>query len=635
MKFRKFILFISIISLLLVTSCSPSAKIPDGTNDTDNTDTTNTTELADYKFKLSNLPYGSEGLKIYARIRVGENKYSNHLISTVTSCTADAVIEETIQMPKHIDSMYLFFVNEEDEAEYRIKITDEKYLNSATGVYEVDGYYEYYYEYDSEILYSPYIAVNESMFEKLELNKDYTFNYKIKPFIVGYLEKIKGRDIQITIKENQTEGEDKANTKTICKVSLDKTKVMSYSSECDSLYSSSYSTFHCDEDIVYFMIKPQAYDSNLEKEKAEVTLTFSLKIPEEDRCLTIENSCMASDNFLYANGKYYEDKSLKNLYKIDIKLNERFLFHEFAGDISAICEVEQRKLLVSYIVEDEQKKKTTNVAIIDLASGNCSDITTGFEKDVDSILLYKDDQVVLFTETFRDRQDYLYLLNYLTGEYTEVTKKCSSSSFCVPKDAFYLPENDLIVYSQKNTSPKNIAFIRIDNSDVDGPQLYGRSSQYHSDYKMTYPFKLYSTNPLEFINAAGEIFTVKPDIIDSVEPVDEYVQGLLSVTYDNKVKEWCEFKRCLDFTYSDFIACGEYFYIMYVYKLSSLYNNTVVEKHSFANPETVIKTVTIDKEDGIKLWQCGEKLYLQTTYKDYVSVASTSQDMISFHEIDF
>ena len=630
MKLRKFIIFISIISVLLVTGCSSGVKTPDDNNKNGNT---NSQELTDYKFKLSRFPYGSEGLKIYARIRVGD-KYSNHLISTVTSCTADAFIEKTIQMPKTLDSMYLFFVNEEDEAEYRIKITDEEFLNSTTGVYEVDGYYEYYYEYDYMYYSNPYFAVNEGMFEKLELYKEYTFNYNTKPFIVGYFEGIKGRNIQLTINENQTEGEDRANTFTRCFVSLDKTEIMSYSTE--EYIPSSYSSYHCDEDTVYIMIKPYNYDFDLEEEKTGVTLTFSLDIPKEDRCLTIDKSCLASDNFLYASGKYFENKTLKNLYKIDTKLNERLLLHEFDGDISAICEPEQGKLLVSYIVEDEQNKKTTSFAKIDLASGNCSEITTGFEMNVNSILLYKDNQVVLFARNFRDYDNYLYLLNYTTGEYTEVTEKCSSSFWGVAEDAFYLSEYDLIIYSRKYTSPKDINFMRIDNSDVDGPQLYGIDSQYHSEYEMTYPFKLYNTNPLEFINADGKIFTIKTNIIDSIEPIDERDEhGLISVTYYNKVKEWCEFSRSLDLTYSDFVACGEYFYIMKLYKLNSLYNNTIVEKHSFADPETVIDTVTIDKEDGIKLWQCGDKIYLQTTYKGYPSAASTSQDMISFHEIDF
>ncbi len=624
MKGRKIKTCFGLIVLLalFLTACSGSAKLPDK-DPNENVPVPEGTTLVDYKFHLTQLPYGSEGLKIKAQVKIGSNNYV-YDIATVTSCTADAFIDKTVKLPNTYDALTFFFIDDNNKAKYYISIKDV-FINKTTGVYEIDGYYCYYYDTSSP--YKPYIAVNEAHFKELELNKEYSFNYRKEGYIVGYFNNVKGRKIKVEIKENKTE--DKKNTNTYWYASSDITKIMTY--DCDALYS--FSTYNSEEDKVYIMVKPQKYDFSVETEKTGITIKFYIDIPIEDACLTIDQSCFASDGCLYATGEYMSEKSKKKLYKIDPKTNERVLYKEFEGDISYIYEYEPGNLLVAYSIKENDKLKSSNISKIDLATDTVSVFAEGIELVIESIISYENDRLVLFTKDLESTGRSVYLLDAKTGTGKVAPDKCFAASVHTVKEAYYVPEHEIILYSV-NGSPRDIAFFRIDETEADNPQVYGFDSQYHTEYEMHYPHRLFSTNPLEVINGDGDIFTIDIDFIDSVPPVDEQNSGGLA--YHNKIKDWCIWNRNIGFTYDDFIACGDYFYIMKIDKKDAYYeNNTIVEKRSFAEPGTIINTVTFEEENGIRLWKCDQKLYVQTTDWCFPSGTYNAQDKIIFHEIDF
>lgn len=141
---------------------------------------------------------------------------------------------------------------------------------------------------------------------------------------------------------------------------------------------------------------------------------------------------------------------------------------------------------------------------------------------------------------------------------------------------------------------------------------------------------------LEVMTADGDIFSIDTDLIESVEPID--VNPINGDTYLKKIRNWCNWNRTVDIDSVDFFVRGNYYYIVRLEndpELSTLYRNTFVEKYSFDAPGTLLSSCEFNHEDGIKFWNNGEKLYLQTTFEGYVSGAGSSQDIISFHEIDF
>ena len=287
--------------------------------------------------------------------------------------------------------------------------------------------------------------------------------------------------------------------------------------------------------------------------------------------------------------------------------------------------------MVAYTVEDGEGQQSSSISKIALSTGTVSNLSQGIGRLIEYMINYKENKIVLFAKDFKSTEKFAFLLDYTTGTFKSVAQKCVFSLGDI-KEGFYVPDYDIIVYSS-NLSSKDIVFMKIDETDSDNPQLYGYDSKYTYDYENDYPHRLFSVNPLEVITGAGDIFTIDVDYIDSIEPIDEYPSGK---QYHEKMIDWCIWNRNIGFTYDDFIACGDYFYIMKIDKKDAYYkNNTIVEKRSFAEPGTIINTVTFEEENGIRLWKSGQKLYVQTTEWGFPSGTYNAQDMIIFHEIDF
>ena len=138
MKRKIGLLFIAVYAVsLLIISCNPQSPFPEGEDgsgnnsqviqqgSSDQTDANQgSTDLKEFKFKISQLPYGSEGLKIVARVQTGKT-HTDYDLAKVTSCTADAFIEKSIQLPKTYDQLWLFFVDDKKVDKYYIRRTEE------------------------------------------------------------------------------------------------------------------------------------------------------------------------------------------------------------------------------------------------------------------------------------------------------------------------------------------------------------------------------------------------------------------------------------------------------------------------------------------------------------------------------
>lgn len=621
----------------------------DDNNQTNNNENqTNENEevkLIDYKFKVFELPHDSEGLTVVARIKLNK-KYYRENVGKITNYTPETCIEGTVKLPSKYDEFSLWLVDNndgKDEAKYYLSVNKKAFYNENTDVYEIDGYYYIYYENNSFV--KNYVGINEVHFKKLELDKEYSFDYKKQPFLLFYLDNMKGKAIAVQVQENKSitldeNGNEKEtkNTYTDVYYSSDIKKLMSYDVSYSEMLSKRGEEIQSDR--IYFMVKPMYYDSSDDKSKTEAKVTFTRVIQDTEKCLTIDKSVFASDNYLYASGKYLNEKTLTKLYKIDPKTNERVFFHEFGGEITAICEPTPGTLLVSYSIKDEQEQESTSISKIVLATETVSDLVDGIEKLAEYMVGYKDNKVVLFAKDFHTTARFAFLIDYAAGVYKPLTEKCLFSLKQI-KEGFYIPEYDIIIYSVAG-SPKDFSFLKIDETDLENPSCYGWDTKYHVEYEMHYPIKMVKTDPLEVMTADGDIFKIDIDFIDSVEPIDDYDNPSVG-NYYTRIQDWCNWNRTVDIACTDFFIKDNYFYIVRLEndeesEYSNIYRNTFVEKYSFDAPDTIIESCKFTHEDGMKFWSDEETLYLQTTYWDYLSDGTSSSmhcDMICFHEIDF
>ncbi|MBR6341923.1 MAG: hypothetical protein IKR64_08465 [Treponema sp.] len=663
MKAHKFFLFLvsAALAVVLFTGCPGSINPGSGDKETkqqtnnDNNQNNNNEQnnesgnndrqdeevkLIDYKFKVFELPHDSEGLTVVARIILNKKIYRQN-VGTIKNYTPETCIEGTVQLPSKYDEFSLWLIDNndgKDDAIYYLGIDKNIFYKESTGTYEIDGFY-YIYD-DSSSLVENYVGINEAHFKELELDKEYKFDYNREPLLLFYLDNMKDKSIAAIVEENKSvyldengDQKEKRNTYTYVYYSSDIKKIMSYDvSYSDMLYERGE---EIQDDRIYFMVKPMYYNSFTDKDKTESKVKFTRIISDKEKCLTIDKSVFASDGMLYASGTYIDEKTLTKLYKINPDTNERIFVHEFEGDITALCEASQGTLLVSYSITDEEGQKSTSISKINLVTGNVSDSASGIEKMALYMIPYKNDKVVVFAKDFKSTESFVLLIDSKTGDYKLMSEKCLFSLNSI-REGFYVPEQDIIIYTNSG-SPKDFSFLKIDETDSSNPMFYGYDTKYHTEYEMHYPIKLLNTNPLEVMTADGDIFRIDTAFIDSVEPVDDFDNPAVG-NYYHRIKDWCEWNRKVEIECVDFFIKDKYFYIIRLEEDAehpTIYNTTFVEKYSFETPDKLIDSCQFEHEDGMKFWTNGEKLYLQATYWDYLTGVSKSQDMISFHEIDF
>ena len=642
MKLRKIFLFLvsAALSVALFTGC------PGNVSGAEGSETQNDT-LKDYKFNISHLPHDSEGLNVVIRAIFDKKTYEKDL-GKIENYTADTCVEGTVQLPSTHDELTLLLVDKtegKNEIKYLTEISERRF-DQESNTYKITGYY--YFKQESKSLIKKYVGINEKMFKALELDSEYDFNYYKTPFLLFYAEGLLGKKIAASVQENKSkymeDGIEKERNKTFTDVyiSSDINKIMSYDVTYSDLLSK-YGT-ECQSDKVYIMVKPMFYDFDIEEEEALAKVKFTRILQDNEKCLTIDKSVFASDGMLYASGTYIDEKAFDKLYQINPKTNERILFAEVDGKITGIFESVSGTLLVSYDMTEEDGNEKTDVCKIDMSSAVVSPLTNGMDLECKEIIGFKDNKCLMFgrwTNEIHGIETVAYLLDFETGTFKKLKDKCLWSLQGI-NEGFYVPEYDMIVYSG-SSSAHEICFLRVDETDEENPLVYGYNSGLFYDYDKNYPHKLYNTNPLEIITADGDIFTINVALIDSVEPIDDYDEDndLIITNYFKKIEGWCQWSRNINKTYTDFIANGDFFYIMKVTpneEMPTIYKDTTVEKYSFSAPDTLIDSVTIEKEEGLKLWKNNNEVYLQATYWKYLrgeSSYSIDSDMISFHEIDF
>ena len=603
MKSRKFgmLLFICLITFFI--GCSPSANpkktedddvVTDSTSGTPSSTSSNKTD--GQKLKFINLPYGSEGLKIVARVKSGTN-YKNYDIGTVTSSALDAYVEKTIKFPKSYDEITFFFVDDEDNAIYYIPLTDDFY-DETTGVYVMEGYYYYYYEFQNST--KPFAACSEHLIENLEFDVNYAFDSTEKPFLLFKASNVKDKIIGIS-------GVSSWNIQLYA--SADKDKIMTYT--CDE-YDEQF--YECTTDDVYFMIKPYMYGYT----DVTATIKFTDVLPKIQNSLKIMKSFFASDGYMYVSGTNTTHVIDLFLYRYDVTTGKRTVVKNFGTEINAITEVDEGKLIIAH---------RPFISIMDLETGDVSTLATDMPNNIDAIVNYKDNKLAITGKKPGFSTGTFIIMDKQTGtwkEVEEINMQLGQGEPDLAVDLFYFSDLDLFIHGTTHTTPYDISFTKI-KEDSGALKFYSMEPYY--DYDSKSPIKLLSTSPLKFLSAEGNVFTIHPDKI--IEPLPEGYQYYNSSHF----KDWCSCEESIYNPYNDCYITDEYIYYMYAERFA---DHFTVTKCALSNPKEVIAQREYEKQKGIRFFFTNNKLYLLANGTEAIYWVNSERDYdVFFHEIDF
>ncbi len=606
MKSRKFGIFLFLCLITFFIGCSPSANpkktedddvVTDSTSGTPSSTSSNKTD--GQKLKFINLPYGSEGLKIVARVKSGTD-YKNYDIGTVTSSALDAYVEKTIKFPKSYDEITFFFVDDEDNAIYYIPLTDDFY-DETTGVYVMEGYYYYYYEFQNST--KPFAACSEHLIENLEFDVNYAFDSTQKPFFLFKASNVKDKIIGIS-------GVSSWDIQLYA--SADKDKIMTYT--CDK-YDEQF--YECTTDDVYFMIKPYMYGYT----DVTATIKFTDVLPKIQNSLKIRKSFFASDGYMYVSGTNSSQHEDTVLFRYNIATGQRTQIESFDDVIDAIAEVDTGKLIVSH-------GKT--LSIMDLETGNFSTLVTGLPNNPESFVNYKDNKLAIAGKKYESSRGSFIILDKQTGTYEEVEEinmQLGQGDPDLAVDLFYFSDLDLFIHGTTHLTPYSISFTKI-KEDSGALKFYSMEPYYQYDYDSKSPIKLLSTSPLlKFLSAEGNVFTIHPDKI--IEPLPEEYQNYNSSDF----KDWCSCEESIYNPYNDCYITDEYIYYMYAERSA---DHFTVTKCALSNPKEVIAQREYEKQEGIRFFFTNNKLYLLANGTEEIYWVDSYRDYdVFFHEIDF
>ena len=605
MNCKKFahLLIVTFLAVLLA-GCSQSAS---GNGSADNGKETSSLPDAtssefkqvDYKFRVSNLPYDSTGLKIYAQVESSKYKVHRVLLGEITSTAKDVYLTATVKLPEEYDALYLCFTDSNNKMYYYNRVRKEYYYNEEKDLWDVDGYYYYYYK-DKRDLTAPYAAISENSLKNLEWGKTYEFDADEGPYLVFQADNTKDKKLHFSI--------DGDTSKVALYVSSDKTKFMTYKGDrtLTEFYDGTTET-------LYIMVRPIEYDFSEDAVKPKCSITITDLASELENCIKIDKACFASDGKIYATGTTADNSEKNTLYCIapDNYLSKTTI-KNFVEPVYTIGELEEGVVYVSY---------KDCISKVDIATGTVTDLVKDLGIKATNVVMFKSDYLVVIGAELHTTTEHGYLVNKRTGAYTEMECKKYPYILSLVKNLQYISDKDLFIY-ERNGSPKDISFLRIDITDPSNPKYVSWDSCYHVECKFDYPTTLFSTSPLKILTAAGEIFNIDVDVINNNDPNDD--------GYRDAIDNWCTYEDVLCKSYSNCYILGDYIYYL---NYDSSGKNCTIEKCALTAPKTVLAQKTYETQKAVDFYKSGEKLYLLTNSAK--SIYTGDYYKVYLHTIDF
>lgn len=560
-----------------------------------------------YKFKISNFPYGSEGQKVVAVINKDDN-ISQKEIGTVSSNST--YLEKTVKLPFRYDQFEIRFLDSSNRIKYYVPIDRSVFYNEQTGVYEVDGDYYYYYTTTPySISEEPKVATTESKIQELQLGTRYNFNSTEEYYKIWHISNAMGKVIKIT-----KEGFD---NKADLYVSSRKNDIMSYSSQ-----SYTGDNIECNTTDVYIMLRPKMYFSIYGAVTCSVTfMDISAEIP---KCLEIDKSIMASDGKIYASGKCSSNTSKGILWCINPSDRTKTQVTNFHDDIIGIRELEEGILYISY---------NTCISTYNLATREISTLVSDLSIQPKTVIPYKDNKLVAVGRRPSASYGDIVLIEKNTGRWKAfdyIDHQLSLGNMDLADDLFYFPDLNFFVHSTKNITPKDICFTVFDSDTIENATYHSCYSELSGGYDMESPLKVISTSPVKVLSAGGCVFRIDKDLIDSVSTDDE--------DYYDKIENWIVYEGTPYRSYTDCIFTDDYIYYMNYhlesYNLEDAYCS--IEKCSVNNPKEVIHQEIYENEIGIQLYSYDGKIYLLTNGTRAIYQRQYVYDyQVFLHEINY
>ena len=550
--------------------------------------------LVNTSFKISDLPYGSEGLKIVVRAQVSSRKHYDYEIQTVTSATSDVCIEKTIKVPETYNSLKILFLDENGNPVYYKDIEDD--FKNQSGVYEIKGYYYYYYEWDSPE--APYAACAEAHIINAEYEKTYEFDKAEKPYLLFKFTGVK--NTEIGIKTNYSENVD-------VYTSEDKDKIMKYDGSLLSGYK-----YESKSETAYILVRAKNYNKT-----ASLKITFSNNTFARENGIEIWKALLASDGNLYVSGESTQYKYRGILWKINPATMEKTMIKDFSKGntqyfINTIVELEPGTLYVSHAYQSGKD----NISTVNLATGDVTTFVENLPMNAEAIVKNKDGKYVV-TGAKSGSDGIVCVID--NGQANALAWNINSdhSYIRMANELFYFADEDLYIGSSYHIS-KNLYCMKFSGSS----SYFSHESKYgSSQYSMSSPIKVFRTSPIQILTSDGKVYD-----IDSTKIVSSATN----------INNWCECAGELCKSYADCYLTNDSIYYMNKETSGTTVLKTIVEKCSLSNPKKVLEKQEYEGEKGIQFVSNNGKFYLLTNGTNAVNISSGYYDyLVYLHEIDF
>ena len=497
MKSKKIFFYLAgLLLVLMLSACGLSNK----------------SKLVDYKVKISNLPYGSENLRIIARATIGY-RTRDYEIGTITSSAKDTVIEKVINLPQTYDLLTLYCLDDQNEEIYYTDVKDTAY-NRTTGAYEVDGYWYFCNYYESSK--APYAACAEKFIETLKFDEEYDFDSSTKPYLLFVLKGYKNKEIGF---------------------------YFTGSSNNVDIYASEN--------------KPEYYSKETVTQLRFTDITFA-----KENGIKINKAVLAPDGNIYATDNTGTYDTRKSLWCINPKTKIKTLVKEFEDPIDCLEELDPGIIYVSH---------GNNISKLDIQSRTVSQFVTGLTNHAEAMVNYKNNKIVTTGSKGGNSMDgAVNVIDKTTGSFTELTKPDAFSTTLL-----YFADEDIFVGVTYHGTPRRPCYMKINDEgtsystkqfefDIGSAFLLKRSpnqiisadgkvytvSKNESEWVINYEYKLEKSfkdcyikdSYIYFIryDSSKQITTVEKCAVSNLQTVlkeEEFnkEEGIKFVTKDNKL----------------------------------------------------------------------------------------------------
>ena len=612
-KFGTFIFSFLAVVFLLNTSCTLIFK-GNGNNSSGNNDNLSADALVNYNFKISNFPYDSSGLVVMVQSKLGDNEIVEDL-GIITKTDKNAYIQKTVKLPNKPDSLYIFFVDRDNNPKYSLKVVKEEVYDASKDLYDINGWYNIYYK-GYYFRYDPFCGAGEGNIRELELDKQYEYKWREEPYLLFSLTGMNGKKLFIQLEENK-------NIELYYSTSME--DILTYNGR--RAYDNPYS-YNCETDVVYFMLRPGYYDYSSDEHKATGKIKFLDYEIAIAGCLEIKKSILASDGKIYVSGSTWNEISDSILYCFDPALGKKTVIKDFGdfNSIKNISEIEEGFLYVAH---------GSNISKVNLSTKAVTNFVQDLPIRPQEIIDYKDNMLFVSGNGNNSSSDYICLVSKTDGSFKNVDSykyENNPSFFDIHCGSIYNiqydADDDIFFYNTLGT-PKDICFLKILNPDQANPTYYTEDSQYHVEHEISNPTRIFikeSAKHYKIISGAGELFNID---LTEIEKGDLHItNGTDYTNYVAAIKNWCLYEDNLVRPYDDCYITQDY-----IYYLQILESKTIVEKSSKADPLNVIQSEEYTNEKGISFYKFGNKLYLLSN--DTRSIIGARNLPIYLHEITF